>query len=105
MGRFDAALNRLNRAATRNFGRPFVVRVGAAETALDGIFHAPYRDESVGDLDVRNLSPTVEFITADFAPLGAAERDIVIDGATEYTIVVIEPDDGGMTRCLLRAYP
>jgi hypothetical protein len=87
------------------FGELATIRVGAVDTQLAGIFSAPYQNGPLGGHEARDIDPSIAFDTDEFAATGATQGAAVTVRGTEYRIVGIEPDDGGMTKCSIREYP
>lgn len=85
-------------------GETVLVNAGPTSTALRAVFDAPVVDNSVGGSDTLSHDPWFVFRSADFVPLNASEGDTITRHGVDYAIVTIDPDVGGMTRCVVREY-
>jgi hypothetical protein len=103
MNAFSSALAGLNDAMLSTFADPVTITLGD-NTALivPGIFS---RDRD--DVET-NLAPswryTVAVKTADVQAFGVAKRNTITVVDVIYTIIDILPDDGGMTKYVVKRY-
>jgi hypothetical protein len=63
-----------------------------------------WNDGDIHQTPVRINDAHARFITSEFAATGALEGERILDGDNIYIILSVEPDDFGITHCLLRKY-
>lgn len=108
---FDSIIDRINNATFRTFAKTALVRVGANETEMQGIYRAPYTGESgsassrIGGVQVNRPDPHIVFRLAEYQATGAMDGDVVENHAGTFTIVGAQPDsEGGTVDVTLRAF-
>lgn len=110
MAAADAAYTRMNDSVDRVVGDAATLIQGSTETALTGVFSAPWTGVTVGGVPVQRETTTFEVADALLAELGLtlAEGDRLTVLGTTYTVVRIQPLDGplggGVTELTLAEY-
>jgi hypothetical protein len=103
MNAFAAALSGMNDVLLSTFGDTVQITL-ADDTALmvSGVF-SRQRDDVEKNV-AASTRYTVQVKTADVQGFAIAKQNTVTVGGVDYTIVDIEPDDGGLTTYVLRRY-
>lgn len=99
MSAADAAFARMNDSVDRVVGDAATLVQGLTETALTGVFSAPWTGVTVGGVPVQREHTTYEVSDALLAELGVTpvEGDQLVVLGVTYTITRIQPLDGPLT--------
>jgi len=90
--------DRLNTSVLRHWGQTVLVE----GVELTGVLFEPVVNQTAGPGDSRRTAPELVLRTSDLADVEAGPRARVVVDGVAYTVASREPDDGGMTRLLLR---
>lgn len=110
MAAADDAFARMNDSVDRVLGDAATLIQGATETALTGVFSAPWTGVTVGGVPVQRERTTYEIDDAQLATLGVTivEGDRLTVLGTTYTVTAVKPLDGalggGVTELVLAEY-
>jgi len=107
---------RVVNSVLRRRGEGAVLHAAGGDVPIQGVWHGPYDEFSIGGVAVESPDPTFAVRTSDYQASGASDGDTLeADPATlaqaspafaaaTWTIVGARPGDIGFTRLALRAY-
>lgn len=93
---------RMGDAVARALGRPATVYGAAGPTYnVKGVFHERYVSDDLG-VGVEIPRPTFFPAASDWAKTEAKAGDQVVIGTCLYTVIDVQPSDGGLVRVTLQ---
>ena len=84
---------------------PVVVHAAGGDVPLTAVYDQPWRDESLGNADLRRPDPVLTVHSADLVGVAVAAGTTVTVRGLLYTVLSVEPDaHGAYTRLPIRRY-
>jgi hypothetical protein len=99
---FSGAALLVNAAVLSTFGQTVTFTVGGVETSCVGVFDVPYTAQGPTDQQFSRPDYSVLVTTDDVDAIGPVAGDTVAIDSSNYIIVDLAPDIGGMTTLTVR---